>query len=82
MRETWAPLFSLYRYDRRPTGESRSEVLWKALTWRRDADEALTEFHLGPLLGMTRKPAGRRWTILGFDFGPTVNKDHGANRQQ
>jgi hypothetical protein len=81
MRVTWGPLFSLYRYDHRPTGETRSEVLWNAITWRRDADESLAEFHIGPLLGMIRNPGGRRWTILGFDFGAGVHKDNGANRQ-
>jgi hypothetical protein len=81
IRENWGPLFSLYRSDHRPTGETRSEVLWRAVTWRRDADETLAEFHIGPLFGMIRNPGGLRWTILGFDFGAKVNKDNGANRQ-
>jgi len=70
MREVWTPLFTLYRYDHKPTGETRTSLLWNALTWRRDATDGLVEFHVGPLLGMRRTPSGNSWTILGFDFGP------------
>ena len=80
MRETWSPFFSLYRYDRRPTGETRSSLLWDAVTWRRDAGDGLDEFHLGPLLGMRRPPSGPGWTILGFDFGAKLNKDRHPSR--
>ena len=80
MRETWSPLFSVYRYDHRPSGEAHSSVLWNAVTWRRSASGGLSEFHLGPIIGMRRGPAGESWSILGFDFGakPTENKP--ANR--
>lgn len=69
MRQTWTPLFSLFRYDHRPDGEARTSLLWGALSWRRDDRNGLREFHAGPLVGMRRGPAGDRWTILGFDFG-------------
>ena len=75
MRETWSRFFTLYRFDRRPTGETRNSLLWDAVTWRRGAGEGLEEFHLGPLLGMRRTPSGPGWTILGFDFGAKLNKD-------
>src|ERR1019366_9038409 len=74
IRQTWTPLFSLYRYDPRPTGESPSSILWNAVTWRHDASGGLEEFHLGPLLGMQRRAEGGRWSILGFDFGPKRDK--------
>jgi hypothetical protein len=59
IRAAWAPLFSVYRFDRQPTGETRSSLLWDAVTWRRDATRDLVEFHLGPVLGMRRRPSGR-----------------------
>jgi hypothetical protein len=80
MRETWAPFFSLYRYDRRPTGETRSSLLWDAVTWRRNAGDRLVELHLGPLLGMRRAPSGLRWSVLGFDFGAKPGEDRQASR--
>jgi len=80
VRETWSPLFSVYRFDRRPTGESRSELLWGALTWKSNPGEGLSEFHLGPLLGMRRQPSGQSWTILGFDFGEKSGESSRLNR--
>ena len=70
MRATWTPLFSAYRFDHSPDGESRTTILWGALTWRRDRRDGLSEFHLGPLLGMRRDGEESHWSILGFDFGP------------
>jgi hypothetical protein len=80
MRESWSPLFAIYRFDRRPTGESRTSLLWDAVTWRHDSHDRLAEFHLGPVLGMRRLPSGPRWRILGFDFGDKLNKDGQASR--
>ena len=80
IREVWGPLFTLYRYDHHPTGESRSELLWNAVTWRRTPTQGLVELHVGPLLGRVRGPAGDRWTILGFDFGPKPGHAEEANR--
>ena len=80
MRETWSPLFALYRYDRRATGETRTSLLWNAVTWRRDITGRLSEFHLGPLFGMHRRPSGESWSILGFDFGTKQSHDRAATR--
>jgi hypothetical protein len=80
MREVWGPLFALYRYDHKPTGEARTSLLWNAVTWRCNAGEGLVEFHVGPILGMRRDPQGKHWSILGFDFGSDVNKDRVAQR--
>jgi hypothetical protein len=80
MREMWAPLFSVYRYDHQPTGESKNSLFWGAITWRRNAPEGLVEFHAGPLLGMRKAASGRDWTILGFDFGIKVDNDKAARR--
>jgi hypothetical protein len=80
MRESWTPLFALYRFSRQPTGETWNSLLWNAVTWRRNASQGLAEFHLGPLLGMRKGPSGGSWTILGFDFGSKQANDGGANR--
>jgi hypothetical protein len=80
MPVVWTPLFSIYRYDHRPTGETRTSLLWGAITWRRDAGDDLAEFHLGPLVGMRRRAGGPVWSFLGFDFGPKSDKGKEANR--
>jgi hypothetical protein len=80
VRETWTPLAAIYRYDRRPTGETRSSLLWNAVTWRRSASGGLEEFHLGPLLGMRRAPPGAAWTILGFDLSTKLGKGKEPSR--
>ncbi len=80
MRESWTPLFSVYHYDRKATGETRTSLFWDAVTWRRDAAHGLVEFHLGPVLGMRRLTSGPSWRILGFDFGAKVVNDRQASR--
>ncbi|HXQ80397.1 MAG TPA: hypothetical protein VN775_03735 [Opitutaceae bacterium] len=80
VRQAWAQLFSIYRYDRRPTGETRNSLLWDAVTWRRDASKDLVELHFGPVLGMRRLPSGPRWSILGFDFGAKLGNDRQPSR--
>lgn len=74
MRATWSPFFSVFRYDRRPSGETRTSLLWDAVTWRQSGSGALEELHLGPLLGVQKAPSGSRWSILGFDFGAKQRK--------
>lgn len=80
IRESWTPLFALYRYSRSPSGESRSSVLWDAITWRRNGAGGLAEFHLGPLIAIHRGPGGQGGRILGFDFGAKPRNDRLANR--
>jgi hypothetical protein len=73
MRANWTPLLALCRHDHRPTGETRTSLLWGAVTWRHDASRELAEFHIGPLLGMRREGGGPAWTFLGFDFRSKPN---------
>jgi hypothetical protein len=86
MHQTWTPLFSLYRSDRRAPDDVRRDFLWGAMTWRRAAGRR--EFHLGPLLSVEAQPQGRRialangllalerrgdapgWRFFWFDFPP------------
>jgi hypothetical protein len=69
MRAAWTPLFSVYRYDHRPTGEARTSLFWDAVTWRRSPTGSLAEFHAGPLFSIHRGEDGTGGRILGFDFG-------------
>jgi hypothetical protein len=80
IRELWTPLFSVYRYDHEATGETRSSLFWSAVSWRRNPSEGLVEFHAGPFLGMRKRPSGRDWSILGFDFAGKLNNDTTAKR--
>jgi hypothetical protein len=80
MREVWAPLFSIYRYDHQPTGETRTSLLWNAVTWRHSPAGGLVELHVGPLFGIHRAPSGGTLTILGFDFGAKEGTFTAANR--
>jgi hypothetical protein len=70
VRQTWSPFFALARYDQQAPGQTRTSLLWNAVTWSRTADEDRTEFHFGPLVGVTRAGAERRVAIgnglLGF----------------
>jgi hypothetical protein len=58
VRQSYSPLFALYRYDRPAPGRVRWSLLWDAITWRRTPDSRA--FHLGPLLGIEKGPEGGR----------------------
>ena len=75
MRAAWSPLFAVWRYDQRAPGETRTSVLWNAVTWETSRAERRGEFHLGPLLSMKRGPSGTAWRLLGLKFaskGPSL----------
>ena len=40
LREVWAPLFSLYRYDQRAPGHARHALLWDLISWENHAMSA------------------------------------------
>ncbi len=71
VRETWTPLFAIYRYDQRAAQEKRWSLLWGALSWREQAGRK--EFHLGPLLRAERAP-DEGWRVFWFDFGRQSRK--------
>lgn len=60
VRQTWTPLFALYRYDQRAPGDVRTSVLWDGITWEQNAAQSRAEFHLGPLLSVHTQPTGQR----------------------
>lgn len=82
VRQTWTPLFALYRYDQRSPERVRHDFLWGAVTWRREEEHR--EFHLGPLFSSESTPErsrvaigngllgwrreGTRWKFFLFDF--------------
>lgn len=66
VRESWSPLFALYRYDARPD-RVKHELLWGAVSWRRTPEER--EFHLGPLFSTESSPEGRRIAVGNGLFG-------------
>lgn len=90
VRESWTPLFSIFRYDQRASDDRRWSLLWRAVTWRHDHGEK--EFHLGPLFSVESRPHQRRvaigngifgwkrdpddkgWHVFWFDFPPKVSK--------
>ncbi len=69
IRSTWTPFFSLFRYDRRASGDLRASLLWNAVTWTRDTSEDRKEFHLGPLVSYVRRPDAMDFEFAGGLFG-------------
>jgi hypothetical protein len=65
MRESWTPLFAIYRHSQSAPGESRSSLLWDGITWEHSVAHGHAAFHLGPLFGIERNPSGRTVTLLG-----------------
>lgn len=69
IRHAWSPLFALARHDQRAPGDSRTSLLWNAVTWEQRAAEERSEFHLGPLLSVARHADERRIAIGNGIFG-------------
>ena len=74
MRETWTPLFALYRFNQTAPGENRSSLLWDAVTWEKHPAERRRAFHLGPLLSVESEADQKRIALgnglVGFRRGP------------
>jgi hypothetical protein len=63
VRQAWTPFFALFRYDEPNPGSFHGSLLWDGITWAHDAGRGSSDFHLGPLLGVERRPAGRRIAV-------------------
>ncbi|HVU32573.1 MAG TPA: hypothetical protein VHE61_04015 [Opitutaceae bacterium] len=63
IHDAWSPLFAILRRDQAAPGETRTSLLWNAVTWQRDDARRLRAFHLGPLLSVTRRAAAERISI-------------------
>jgi len=74
VRQTWTPFAALVRHDQRAPGDTRTSLLWNAVTWERRASEQSSEFHLGPLLSVDRHADSRRIALgnglLSWKCGP------------
>jgi hypothetical protein len=74
VRQSWTPLFAFIRFDQKAPGETRTSLLWNAVTWQRSATEARAEFHLGPLLSVATDPQSKRVALgnglVGWQRGP------------
>lgn len=69
VRQAWSPLLAVARHEEQPTGDSRTSLLWNAVTWEKRPSENRQEFHLGPLLGITRAGTEKRVAVGGGLFG-------------
>jgi len=67
VKESWTPLFAIYRSDRTAPDANRWSLLWNAVTWRHEAGEK--EFHLGPLFSTHTQPGKKRVAVLCGLFG-------------
>ena len=52
VRQSWTPLFALYRYDQRAPGDIRASLFWDAITWTHDQVRGHSTFNLGPILSV------------------------------
>lgn len=53
IRAAWSPLFALARREQTAPGESRTSLLWNAVTWQRNDAEQRRELHVGPLFSIS-----------------------------
>jgi hypothetical protein len=78
VRETWSPLFAVYRFDQRGPDDRSWSLLWRAVTWRREA--GAREFHLGPLFSVASRPGQSRVAvgngIFGWKRNPGESRPH------
>ncbi len=70
----WSPLFAIARRDESGPGESRTSLLWNAITWQRNEAAQAREFHLGPVMSVATRGAQERIAIgnglVAFDRDP------------
>jgi hypothetical protein len=69
VRQVWSPLLAIARRERVAPGNARTSLLWNAITWEEHMHEERSEFHLGPLLGVTRHSGEQRVAIGNGLFG-------------
>ncbi len=69
IRHAWSPLFAVARHDQRAPGDARTSLLWNFVTWEKQAEQARSEFHLGPILSVARQADEKRIAIGNGLFG-------------
>ena len=95
VRQSWTPLFTLYRHDQQSPGNVRDDALWGLMSWTRSP--ARSEFHFGPLVSVARNEEGNRvafgnglvglkrtkasgWRLFWFDFPSKGDRVREASR--
>jgi hypothetical protein len=63
VRQVWTPFFAIARHEQRAPGDERTSLFWNAITWQRQAAQERSEWHVGPLLGVTREGGEQRVAI-------------------
>ncbi len=63
VRAAWSPLFAVARREQSAPGETRTSLLWNAITWRHSAARHEREFHLGPLFSVATRATDERIAI-------------------
>lgn len=69
VRVGWTPFFAIARRDRQANGDSRTSLLWNAVTWAERPRASQREVHLGPLFSSMRDATSRRIAIGNGLFG-------------
>jgi hypothetical protein len=63
VRQIWTPFASIVRHEQRAPGDERTSLFWNAITWERQTAQERSEWHVGPLLGVTREGGEQRVAI-------------------
>jgi hypothetical protein len=63
MKYSWTPFFALIRHDQTAPGDTRTSILWNAVTWERHDADHRCEFHLGPLFSRVAEGNAERIAI-------------------
>lgn len=69
VRNAWSPLVALARHEQYAPGDTRTSLLWNAITWENRAVEERREFHVGPLFSVVERPEEKRVALANGLFG-------------
>lgn len=64
VRETWSPLFALYRFEAEENVGSRHAFLFNFITATSREEKQRFEFHVGPVFSYRRAAESKQWEIL------------------
>lgn len=64
VRNAWTPFFAVAKFEQTAPGETRTSLLWNAITWRRSDTAQQREFHLGPLVSVSSQAEERRIALI------------------
>ena len=67
MRESYSPLFALYRHEVQPSGDTRSSLLWGAIKWSKIAGKRSVKFFA---LEIPRRPSKTKALARASACGP------------